>query len=120
MTSELPRYVVVMTTCANDEQAGQLAAALVEKKLAACVQASGITSTYRWKGALETSKEVRLMIKATAADYAAIETLIRALHSYELPEVLAIPVVAGSSDYLDWIASETARQEPVRQENDRR
>jgi periplasmic divalent cation tolerance protein len=109
MAPEHPQYMIVMTACASQEEASRLAAALVEKKLAACVQASEITSTYRWKGAVETSKEVRLMIKAKVADYPAIEALISALHSYEVPEVLAIPVIAGSSAYLGWIDSETAR-----------
>ncbi len=103
--SELSRYLVVMTTCESEEQAGRLAAALVEKRLAACVQASDITSVYRWKGTVETSKEVRLMIKARSADYAAIEALIAGMHSYEVPEVIAIPVVAGSAGYLGWLDS---------------
>jgi periplasmic divalent cation tolerance protein len=97
------RYVIVMTTCPDDEQASRLATALVEKKLAACVQASDIISTYSWKGVIETGKEVRLMIKAKYADYEAIEALILATHSYENPEVLAVPVIAGSRLYLDWI-----------------
>lgn len=99
------RYVIVMTTCPDDEQATRLAVALVEKKLAACVQLSHITSIYRWQGAVETGKEVRLAIKARGADYEAIEALILAMHSYETPEVIAIPVVAGSRNYLDWIDS---------------
>jgi periplasmic divalent cation tolerance protein len=101
------RHVIVITTCADDEEAARLATALVEKKLAACVQASPIVSTYRWKGAVETGKEVRLMIKAKYADYGAIEALILAGHSYENPEVIAIPVIAGSRMYLDWIDTET-------------
>jgi periplasmic divalent cation tolerance protein len=101
------RYVMVITTCPDDEQATRLATALVEKKLAACVQASPIVSIYRWKGAVETGKEVRLMIKAKYADYAAIEAFILAGHSYENPEVIAIPVIAGSRMYLDWIDTET-------------
>ena len=109
MAAELSRYVVVMTTCANEEEGTRLAATLVEKKLAACVQASNITSTYRWQGTVETSREVRLMIKARFADYPAIEALITATHSYDLPEVIAIPVSAGSRAYLDWIDSETTR-----------
>ncbi len=109
MASEPSRYVIVMTTCASEEQARELAAALLEKRLAACVQSSDISSTYRWKGAIETGNEVRLMIKAREADYLAIEELIKALHSYETPEVVAIPLVAGSCDYLTWIDAETAR-----------
>lgn len=102
-------YVMVMTTCSDDEQAAQLAATLVGKKLAACVQASNITSTYRWKGVVETAREVRLLIKARYADYPAIEALIKSTHSYETPEVLAIPVLTGSAAYLEWIDTETRR-----------
>jgi periplasmic divalent cation tolerance protein len=103
------KYVMVMTTCASKEQAARIATALVEKKLAACVQSSPITSTYRWKGAIETAPEVRLLIKGKGADYEAIAALIIAMHSYENPEVLAIPVIAGAPLYLDWIDAETRR-----------
>ena len=103
------RYVMVMTTCASDEQAARIATALVEKRLAACVQASHITSTYRWKDAVETEPEVRLLIKARSADYEAIAALIAAMHSYENPEVVALPVIAGAQLYLDWIEAETRR-----------
>ena len=103
------KYVMIMTTCASDEQAARIATALVEQKLAACVQASRITSTYRWRGTVETEPEVRLLIKARAADYEVIATRVAAMHSYENPEVLAIPIVAGAPLYLDWIESETRR-----------
>jgi periplasmic divalent cation tolerance protein len=103
------KYVVVLTTCAGAEQASRIAVALVETKLAACVQASHITSTYRWQGAVETAPEVRLMIKAKSVDYEAIAALIAAMHSYENPQILAIPVVAGATPYLEWIDTETRR-----------
>jgi periplasmic divalent cation tolerance protein len=106
------RYLIVMTTCPGEEEATRLARMLVEKKLAACVQASHITSTYRWQGAVETAPEVRLLIKAKAADYEAIAALVAALHSYENPEVLAIPVTAGAQLYLDWIEAETRGPAP--------
>jgi periplasmic divalent cation tolerance protein len=101
------KYVIVMTTCPTDEEATRIATALVQGKMAACVQASAITSTYRWQGAVETGKEVRLMVKAKRANYAAIEALVRVMHSYENPEVLAVPVLAGSRNYLEWIEAET-------------
>ena len=101
------KYLIVMTTCASDAEAARLAQALVEGRLAACVQASHITSTYRWQGVVETAPEVRLLIKAKATDYEAIAGLIAAMHSYENPEVLAIPVTAGAQLYLDWIDAET-------------
>ena len=102
-------YVVILTTCPNAEQAAKLAEMLIKQQLAACVQASDITSTYRWKGVVETAKEVRLMIKAKSADYEAIEAFIRVTHPYENPEIVALPLVAGSRAYLDWIDTETRR-----------
>jgi periplasmic divalent cation tolerance protein len=99
--------VVVITTCPDDDLASRVANVLVERKLAACVQASAITSTYRWQGAIETGREVRLMIKAKSADYDAIEACIKELHSYENPQVVALPIVAGSQSYLDWIDAQT-------------
>jgi periplasmic divalent cation tolerance protein len=102
-------YVVIITTCPNAEQATKLAEMLIKQQLVACVQASDITSTYRWKGVVETAKEVRLMIKARRADYEAIEAFIRVTHPYEIPEILALPVVAGSRPYLEWIDTETRR-----------
>jgi periplasmic divalent cation tolerance protein len=109
MPTELPKYVIVVTTCPDDESANRVANVLVERKLAACVQASAITSTYRWQGVVETARELRLMIKAKSADYDAIEACIKEVHTYENPEVIALPIVAGSRQYLDWIEAETGR-----------
>ena len=102
-------YMVIITTCPNAEQATKLAQMLIKQQLAACVQASDIVSTYRWQGVVETAREVRLMIKARSADYEAIESFIRVTHSYENPEILAVPVAAGSRAYLEWIDTETRR-----------
>lgn len=102
-------YMVIITTCPNTEQATKLAEMLIKQQLAACVQASDIVSTYRWQGVVETAREVRLMIKARSADYEAIESFIRVTHSYENPEILAVPVAAGSRAYLEWIDTETRR-----------
>jgi periplasmic divalent cation tolerance protein len=100
---------MIVTTCPNAEQATKLAEMLIKQQLAACVQASDISSTYRWQGVVETAKEVRLMIKAKRADYEAIEAFVRVTHPYENPEILALPVVAGSRAYLEWIDMETRR-----------
>ncbi len=102
-------YIIVITTCANDDEAKQLTKELIEKRFAACVQANPIHSTYRWQGVIESAKEVRLLIKARAADYGEIETLIKKTHSYENPEILALPVIAGSAAYLNWVEQETQR-----------
>lgn len=80
------------------------------KKLAACVNiVSGCESHYRWRGKLETAGEVRVLIKTTADRYAELEAAIRALHPYELPEIIAVPVINGLSAYLDWVAEETRK-----------
>jgi periplasmic divalent cation tolerance protein len=96
--------IVVLTTCGNDEDAGALARVLVERRLAACVNAvSNIASTYRWKGAVERDRETLLIVKTTADRLAAVEQTIREQSKYELPEVIALPVQAGSADYLAWV-----------------
>ena len=102
-------FMVVITTCPDAAHAEKLAAMLVKQQLAACVQSSEIISTYRWKGVVETAREVRLMIKAKRADYEAIEAFIRVTHPYENPEIVALSLVAGSQAYLDWIDTETRR-----------
>ena len=101
--------MVVLTTCGNDEDAGALARVLVERRLAACVNAvSRVTSTYRWKGEVQQDQETLLIIKTTAARLAAVEKTIREKSKYELPELIALPVEAGGADYLDWIKESVA------------
>ena len=100
--------IIVLTNLPDREAAVKLANALVANKLAACVNVlSGCTSVYRWKGTIESAQEVPVLIKTRAARYAEIEAAIRALHPYELPEIIAVPVVRGSDDYLRWVADET-------------
>ena len=100
--------LVVMTNAPSMDVARKIAADLLEKKLAACVNiVSGCESHYVWKGKLEQTSEVQLQIKTTVSRYNQIEASIRALHPYELPEIIALPVVKGSHDYLAWVAEET-------------
>jgi periplasmic divalent cation tolerance protein len=97
--------LVVFTTCGNADEARELAAVLVEQKLAACVNMiERIASTYRWRGQIEHSQESLLVIKTTAERYAAVERTIRERSSYELPEVLALRAEHGSPSYLEWVA----------------
>lgn len=100
------RNVVVMVNCGSRREAERLARAVVEKRLAACVNiASGqVKSIYRWKGKIESATEIALVIKTTRARFLALEKEIRRLHSYETPEIIALPIVAGSANYLQWIA----------------
>ena len=101
--------MVVLTTCGNDEDASGLARALVERRLAACVNAIGrVSSTYRWQGEIHRDQETLLIIKTTAARLAAVEKTIREQSKYELPEVIALPVHAGGADYLAWIRESVA------------
>jgi periplasmic divalent cation tolerance protein len=100
----MSEYVQVITTVGSKEEGQQIARALVERRLAACVQIIGpITSVYYWQGAIEESEEWLCLIKSTRTRYAEIEAAIRALHSYETPEILAVPVTAGCAAYLSWL-----------------
>ena len=99
-------YAVVVTTTETEEEAKRIAEAILNARLAACVQILPIESIYRWEGKFEQAREYRLEIKTRFDRYAQIETLIRNLHSYEIPEILAIPVSGGSSSYLRWIDEE--------------
>jgi periplasmic divalent cation tolerance protein len=106
----MPEYIQVVTTTAHREDAESLARALVEARLAACVQVIGpIQSTYRWHGAIETAQEWQCWAKSRLDLYDQIEAVIRRLHPYEVPEILAVPVLAGSKSYLAWLDQEVKR-----------
>lgn len=95
---------IVLCTCPGDEVAQQLAGALVEKGLAACVTIiPGIQSVYHWENRVQTDREWLLVIKAPARAYSELEAAIVALHPYELPEIIAVPIVAGLPAYLAWM-----------------
>lgn len=101
--------MVVLTTCGNDEDASALARLLVERRLAACVNAvSQVASTYRWKGEVLEDRETLLIIKTTALRLAAVEQAIRKHSKYELPEFIALRVTAGGADYLSWVGESVA------------
>ena len=102
----MAEYVQVLTTVGSEEEAERICALLLERRLAACVQTVGpIVSRYRWQGELERAGEWQCLAKTEAALYAEVESAIRAAHSYEEPEILAIPVLAGSRGYLSWISA---------------
>lgn len=97
-------YIQVLTTVGSEEEAERVSRALIEGRLAACVQVLGpILSRYRWQGAVEEAREWQCLAKTTAAAYPEVEEAIRRLHSYDEPEIIATPIVAGSSGYLAWI-----------------
>ncbi len=98
-------HLQVTTTTGSEEEAEQISAALIERHLAACVQVIGpIASRYRWQGAIERSTEWMCVAKTSAERYAELEAAIRELHSYDEPEILATPIVAGSAGYLEWVS----------------
>jgi periplasmic divalent cation tolerance protein len=95
---------LVLSTCPDARAARRIARSLVGERLAACVNILPIEqSVYRWKGKIESAREKLLVIKIRAADYRRVEKRLRALHPYELPEVVAVPVAAGYARYLAWI-----------------
>ena len=103
-------FVVVLVTAGDAGEAARIGRTLVEERLAACANLVGpIRSVYRWQGAVEEAAEHLLLVKARADDLPALEARVRALHSYQVPEVLALPVAAGSAAYLAWLAESTAR-----------
>jgi len=97
-------YVQVLSTTRSEEEARRISEALVERRLAACVQVAGpVVSRYRWQGKVEEAREWQCLAKTEMARYPEVEAAIRELHSYEEPEIVATPIVAGSPGYLAWI-----------------
>jgi periplasmic divalent cation tolerance protein len=100
-------YIQVSTTTETKGQAQKIAQYLVETRLAACVQITGpITSIYRWKGKVENAQEWLCMIKTWEELFDKVEAAIKKLHSYETPEIVAVPIVKGSKEYLIWLDDE--------------
>jgi periplasmic divalent cation tolerance protein len=98
------RYRIVLVTCASIAEARRIAQHVVERKLAACANiVPRVESIYRWKGKVERAKETLLMIKTTAARLRKLESEVKRLHSYDVPEFVAVPIVAGSQRYLEWL-----------------
>ena len=107
--SELPDDpIVVLITAPHREEAVRLADMLVGAHLAACVQIlPEMESVYHWQGKIERQPEILLIAKTTRSKFDELETQIRALHSYDTPEIVALPIVAGSQPYLDWLIKES-------------
>ncbi|MEI8011179.1 MAG: divalent-cation tolerance protein CutA [Candidatus Omnitrophota bacterium] len=96
--------IVVFVSVGTEEEADRIARFLVEKKLAACCSLiDGVRSVYRWQGVVEQSREVVMMIKTCREVFPALEVEIKRLHSYDVPEIIALPIIAGHSPYLQWL-----------------
>ena len=98
--------IVVISTCESEEEARRLARVLVEAQLAACVNiVAGLRSVYRWKGGVEEADELLLVIKTSRALFEEVRSTLERLHAYEVPEVIALPIVDGSGRYLEWLSN---------------
>jgi periplasmic divalent cation tolerance protein len=98
--------IVILSTCADDGEAEKLALLLVEQRLAACVNViPAVRSFYRWRGAVESATECLLVIKTSRAMFEPLRLVLEKAHSYEVPEVLALPVLEGAPNYLTWLES---------------
>jgi periplasmic divalent cation tolerance protein len=98
--------IVVLVTCGSAKEARRIARALVEKRLAACgnILEAPVRSIYRWKGKVETAKEYLLLIKTSRRRFKALQDEVKRLHSYDVPEIIALPIASGSPEYLKWIS----------------
>jgi periplasmic divalent cation tolerance protein len=98
--------IVVLVTCGSAKEARRIARALVEKRLAACgnILEAPVRSIYRWKGKVETAKEYLLFIKTSRRRFKALQDEVKRLHSYDVPEIIALPIASGSPEYLKWIS----------------
>ena len=102
---------LLITALPDEDSAGRLAAALLEQRLVACVNCvPGVSSHYRWQGAVRNDREVLVLLKTRQSLAAAATAAIRHAHPYELPEVLTVPVIGGLAGYLDWLQHETAQE----------
>jgi len=98
-------YILIMVTCASKEEARKISGQLLRKRLVACASIlPKIESKFWWKGKLDSAREILVTMKTVRSNFKKIEALIKSLHSYEVPEIIAVPIVAGSRDYLDWIS----------------
>ncbi|KPJ51128.1 MAG: hypothetical protein AMJ41_00285 [candidate division Zixibacteria bacterium DG_27] len=101
---ETTDFIVVLVTSPSEEEAERLASRLVEEKLAACINVMPTTSLFHWEDRLSRENERLLVIKTRNSLFGKLEKRIKELHSYEIPEIIALPVVAGSEEYLGWLA----------------
>jgi len=101
--------IVILCACGDETEALRVANALIDDRLAACVNAlPAMQSVYRWKGSIETAREVLLLIKTTGDRFPALRDRILELHSYETPEIIALPIVAGAEKYLAWLREQVS------------
>jgi len=107
----MPEFIVVFITCGSEEEALKIARSLVEERLAACVNlVSPVRSIYRWEGKIWDEKEWILIIKTQKERFEELKKRVKSLHSYSVPEIIGLPIVEGSSSYLEWLLEETTKK----------
>ncbi len=104
----IPQFLQVFVTCQSKKEADAIAASILKKRLAACANiVSGVDSKFWWNGRIDKAKEVLVILKTKLSNFKRIEKEVKRIHSYEVPEIIAIPIIAGSKKYLNWIEKET-------------
>lgn len=108
----LDEYIIVLTTCNSTDIATSIAEIVVNKKLAACVNiVNGVESVYQWQGKIARDQEILLLIKTRQSLFTQLQQVVQQMHDYELPEIIAVPITAGETNYLKWIESATLQPE---------
>ena len=100
-------YCIVLSTSASQEEAEKIADLLLKRRIVSCVQMTPVVSLYHWKGKIERASEIQMLMKTTDDLYPQAEKLIKENHSYEVPQIVKIPISTGHKQYLDWISEET-------------
>jgi periplasmic divalent cation tolerance protein len=108
--------IVVLVTCGSANEARKIARAVVEQRIAACasIVTTPVDSIYRWKGKVESAKEFLLIIKTTQSRFAKLQAEVKRLHSYGVPEIIALPISRGAANYLDWISKSVATADGIK------
>jgi periplasmic divalent cation tolerance protein len=108
--------IVVLVTCGTEKEARKIARTLVERRLAACVNLFSVPvrSIYRWRGKVESAKEFLLTVKTSRKRFRAIAAAVKRLHSYDVPEIIALPIAAGAAEYLDWILESVSERDATK------
>ncbi|MCM8812327.1 MAG: divalent-cation tolerance protein CutA [Candidatus Omnitrophica bacterium] len=100
-------YIVVLITASSPQEAQTIAEALLERREAACVNTTAVQSLFTWQGKCENAQEILLIVKTRAALFSQVQTTVKSLHSYTVPEIIALPIIAGHQPYLDWVDENT-------------
>ncbi len=114
----MSEFIVILITASSPDEGRKIAGGLVERRLCACVNMlPGIRSLYRWEGEVQDEEEVLLLCKAPERNFDRIEQAVEELHSYDVPEIIALPITRGSTRYLDWVSVETEDEGREREKN---